>query len=96
MQDERATTDTSRLLFSGGESQISQPKDWLTRPDAAAVPHVSVRCVDSWLASGELPFYRLGTDPKRSSRGRILIRRRDLDHFLERFRHNPPTGGGVT
>ena len=52
---------------------------YLRKRDAAEYAGVSVRLIDRWRASGDLPYYA-------PSARKVLIRTVDLDKYLERFR----------
>lgn len=52
---------------------------FLDKRESAKYVGVSVRLIDRWRASGDLPYYT-------PSARKVLIRTVDLDKYLERFR----------
>lgn len=75
----RQHAEASRAPAAGPDSAASRanPEPLLTRKEAAAQASVSMRTLESWIASGRLRVVRF------SSR-MVRVRRCDLDAFVRR------------
>lgn len=77
------TTETENESVEEVENRLrANPPVNMTVAEAKVYMCVSIRTVRSLLSNGDIPYTRVTSKP--FGRGRIIIRRQDIDDYLER------------
>ncbi len=59
-----------------GHEPVNPESEYLTKIEVAQLFKLSTRTIDSWIAQGRLPYYRIGRT--------IRFRRSDIREYLDR------------